>query len=1555
MPSRLDPHSLDPGRLAEARGEFQAAREYYERAMRELDHDAPPPAVAALLLQIARTFVASGRNAEARDCLEAVFALPDFGDMDAIVAEALELRGRLACEAGALDDAEADFREMGVRAAAAGQGWLVALGSEHLASVALVRDDWGASLDQLEAAAAGFRERGDDADTVRVQLQLARFYVDLKRWNAAEQALADALPRAQRASDLPSLARLELVRSQMAIDRSNVERARVSAERALDMARRAEHPGLATESVAMTGIVARELGDLDRALRLFEDAERQAHALDDAMLLGELACERTEVLARRPDHRRTLGALNHAYRSLARLLGQTGSVERARRLRRLERTFLDVTRHWAQRFEAVDHDTAGHVDRVADLTVEIARRMGIAPTALFGYRVGAYLHDLGKLAIAPAILNKRGRLTADEWSAVKRHPAAGAELLADTDFPWEVRPIVESHHECWNGSGYPHGRAGEEIPLAARIFCVADVFDALLARRAFKDPLTRDEAIEVMRRDVGRQFDPAVFRVFEDVVREGVAIPGVTSSVAVPVTPQGNATALADDPLTGAADFVSWSARASAALGARRGPEGDVAILIVDIDDFARVNATWGRLQGDDVLWAVAKVLQRGVRTGDLIGRRGSDEFVVLLPETTVNVATEVAERLRDAVGGLRCALRHAPDETLVVVASVAVAVAPGDGETVEALLAAGDRALFRARSEGGGRVVVADHGESARARHGLDFDVFTGREEELRSVVAQLDLAARGEPRLVGISGEAGVGKSALVRQLEPEVRLRNGLLATGITTADGSGGPLAPWPAVVSALAKAGVVHDRAWRALPALVPGELAPADVEDEEPDATLLQQEITAVVRRAARERPLVVVLEDMHLATPASWAVLDALLTAVDDEHLLVIHTMRPEVHPGAVEWRRRILAHARTTHVTLRRFGLDEVRRWIRLVFRDAAPGDDVARWIHDYAEGIPLHVLHLLRAGCDDGTIWYGGTRWEWREPGPRDVASGIGWVLDRRLDRLSGSSRSILSSAAVLQNVLTVELLVSVTGVPEGQARLALEEAVRASILVAVGDPAEGRYAFGHPLLVEACVRGMAERQRQQVHDLAARVMELRAPSSVDAIAGHYHAAGNDAAAFAYARAAAERSLGTGVHDAAIAALLVAQRHAPSSADLATIRVRHAEVALQAGRLAQAEAQADLALEWLDRQPVDATAIRGRRVRAWIRQRRGAFSGDTMDALRRLVDDAASVHPREEALSALAAAASAAERADWPMAEHFASRALELGVAHGDDAIVTEAMLELGTAQLAESPELGLPRLRQALERQRARPHATHDARALQVLGEALCRQEASSEGEDLLVQALERARASHHAPLAARISRALGVVRTRQGNHDEARQWLGDAERLFTTMEDEPERIGTLFDGARLLRDGGDRDRAQAQFDAVARRARDLDLAWMELAATAGAALSNGGPTSASTQQRWARTSALVADARPDWWFPGRELVDAFAVRMAIAGGHPNVAQDVFARAVDRLDGLDAYASVWLVTECAPELQRAGLKSAERRLVEAGVRARQLGFPLLARAT
>jgi HD-GYP domain-containing protein (c-di-GMP phosphodiesterase class II) len=111
------------------------------------------------------------------------------------------------------------------------------------------------------------------------------------------------------------------------------------------------------------------------------------------------------------------------------------------------------------------------------------------------------------------VLNKAGNLTDEEWAIMKRHPEAGLELVADIDFPGDVQAIIRNHHERWDGTGYPDGLAGEEIPFAARILCVADVYDALTTARSYRDSMSHARAVEEMRASKG-QFDPQLLETF---------------------------------------------------------------------------------------------------------------------------------------------------------------------------------------------------------------------------------------------------------------------------------------------------------------------------------------------------------------------------------------------------------------------------------------------------------------------------------------------------------------------------------------------------------------------------------------------------------------------------------------------------------------------------------------------------------------------------------------------------------------------------------------------------------------------------------------------------------------------------------------------------------------------------------------------------------------------------------------------------------------------------------------------------------------------------------
>lgn len=177
--------------------------------------------------------------------------------------------------------------------------------------------------------------------------------------------------------------------------------------------------------------------------------------------------------------------------------------------------FLELARCWGNTIECNDAFTQGHCDRVADLACALAAADGMDEQSVFWVRVGALLHDVGKVVVPPDVLNKSGALTDDEWQVMRSHTVAGVDLVRCVEFPPEVMDILQSHHERWDGAGYPHRLAGQSIPRAARIVCIADAYDALTSTRSYKAPMTHDEALAVMRADSGAHFDPALLAVFE--------------------------------------------------------------------------------------------------------------------------------------------------------------------------------------------------------------------------------------------------------------------------------------------------------------------------------------------------------------------------------------------------------------------------------------------------------------------------------------------------------------------------------------------------------------------------------------------------------------------------------------------------------------------------------------------------------------------------------------------------------------------------------------------------------------------------------------------------------------------------------------------------------------------------------------------------------------------------------------------------------------------------------------------------------------------------------
>jgi HD-GYP domain-containing protein (c-di-GMP phosphodiesterase class II) len=205
----------------------------------------------------------------------------------------------------------------------------------------------------------------------------------------------------------------------------------------------------------------------------------------------------------------------HEVNLLATLAGIAGdAIHRARLRESLESTYEMTLGGWARALDIRVKEGEGHNQRVAEMAWKLAYAMGIGKDELVHIRRGAILHDIGKLVLPDNVLLKDGPLSQEEWKIMLQHPEFGRDLLNPVEYLKPALDIPYCHHEKWDGTGYPRGLQGEEIPLAARIFAIVDVWDTMMLDRTYRSKFLPEKAIQYIREQAGKHFDPEVVRMF---------------------------------------------------------------------------------------------------------------------------------------------------------------------------------------------------------------------------------------------------------------------------------------------------------------------------------------------------------------------------------------------------------------------------------------------------------------------------------------------------------------------------------------------------------------------------------------------------------------------------------------------------------------------------------------------------------------------------------------------------------------------------------------------------------------------------------------------------------------------------------------------------------------------------------------------------------------------------------------------------------------------------------------------------------------------------------
>jgi putative nucleotidyltransferase with HDIG domain len=505
-------NAIERAKHAEREGRWAEACALYEQLVR--DPDANGHTRLAALRWLGRAYLEQGNRSAALDVLEAAVASADVVGSPPAVAQALNVIGIVYQVSGDLDQAATIYQAARAKAELAGDGALMAMIDQNLGTVAIIRGDLRGALEAFRLSQLGYQSLGLRNHEAQVLNNIALAYMELGQLAEAEGAYDEAARGFEEEGDRARRLDLAVNKVQLYVVSHRYDEALAQCDELLAL-ESDEVPPWRGEVFRHVGVVARERGDFAKAAESLLRAEQHAVETGDLFLRADVAEQLAELYWAQKRHREMLQSLNEAHSVYSQLKAQHRIAQVEKRNGALEARFLEMAKHWGDSIESKDRYTQGHCERVAFFSCVLADAAGFNARSLFWFRIGALLHDIGKIIVPTDVLNKPGKLTDEEWAIMKRHPEAGLELVAEIDFPGDITAIIRNHHERWDGTGYPDGLAGEAIPLAARILCVADVYDALTTTRSYRAGMTHARAAEIMRGSPG-QFDPHLLEMFLD-------------------------------------------------------------------------------------------------------------------------------------------------------------------------------------------------------------------------------------------------------------------------------------------------------------------------------------------------------------------------------------------------------------------------------------------------------------------------------------------------------------------------------------------------------------------------------------------------------------------------------------------------------------------------------------------------------------------------------------------------------------------------------------------------------------------------------------------------------------------------------------------------------------------------------------------------------------------------------------------------------------------------------------------------------------------------------
>jgi putative nucleotidyltransferase with HDIG domain len=507
-------------RERERAGCIPEAIEQYEAAIAETERLGEFTVLAEALRRLGIVRHQQGDRTIARElCNRSYQVARDAGRL-LLAGEALNTLGVMLTWEGSLSEAKAAFTHALELGGASRE--LRARVEQNFGVLANIHGDRAEALARYAQSLEEYRSIGDEHGCALTYHNMGLISSHQRLFNDADRYFVQAQEIAERTGDVQLQGLCLVNHAEVFLALQRFEEARTNAEASLAIFDQLGARSHKANAYRVIGVFYRETGRPALAESRLRSAIQLAVSGGSVLREAEATRELAVVYQGMGRNQEALSLLNAAHRLFEKLDARIDLSNVGGRMAELEGTYLAVVREWGESIESSDSYTFGHCERVADNAVAVAKVLGLDAQEQTAIRLGAYLHDLGKVKVPHEILNKPGKLTADEFDVIKMHPVWGIELLEKTEFPWDIKPIIRWHHEKFDGTGYPDQLVGEEIPVSAQIVGIVDVYDALTTTRSYRAAMSLEEAATIIVK-CRNSWSPRVFNAFMEVLAETAA------------------------------------------------------------------------------------------------------------------------------------------------------------------------------------------------------------------------------------------------------------------------------------------------------------------------------------------------------------------------------------------------------------------------------------------------------------------------------------------------------------------------------------------------------------------------------------------------------------------------------------------------------------------------------------------------------------------------------------------------------------------------------------------------------------------------------------------------------------------------------------------------------------------------------------------------------------------------------------------------------------------------------------------------------------------------